>query len=269
MDKIRFENYGTMLDGFPLYFQNIERTPYNLTKEQNWHENLEIQLFTSGEGKVLVDGKTYSIKKGDIVVINSNALHYTFTDNFITYSCLIISTKWCKQMNIDYDTINFNTLVQNEKAADYINSLSTLQSSPDTSLQSAKTNKILLEILIELIENHTNERAIFKTTGTHFEIVKNTITYIQKNFNQKITLDEISKSVHYDKYALCREFKKYTGDTIVSHLNKYRSLQAIDCLQQGHTVSETASLCGFENLSFFTKTFKKYTGKAPSEYKKM
>ncbi len=269
MDKIRFESYNTSPDGLPLSLQSIERTPYNLSQEQNWHKNLEIQLCTSGCGDVLVDGKIYHIEKGDIVVVNSNLLHYTFTSCRLTYTCLIISTKWCEQMSIPYDSICFGTFIQSKRLVSYISELTEILSSHENALQLAKTNKLLLEILIELVENHATEKPFLKTGGTHFDIVKNTITLLQSNFNQKLTLDGIARSVHYDKYALCREFKKYTGHTIISHLNKYRTLKAIDLLSQGSSVSEAASLCGFENLSFFTKIFKRYTGKLPSQYKKV
>ena len=69
-------------------------------------------------------------------------------------------------------------------------------------------------------------------------------------------------------FALCKEFKKYTGTTIVEYINQYRITKAIDYLGDGLNVSETASLCGFENLSFFTKIFKRYTANNPSYYKK-
>ena len=104
--------------------------------------------------------------------------------------------------------------------------------------------------------------------GNHFDIIKSTVTYIQQNFNKKLTLKEISESVCFDKFALCKEFKKYTGTTIVEYINQYRITKAIDYLGDGLNVSETASLCGFENLSFFTKIFKRYTANNPSYYKK-
>ena len=91
---------------------------------------------------------------------------------------------------------------------------------------------------------------------------------IRENYNKKITLDEISKAVLCDKYALCREFKRLTGQTIIENLNNYRCIKAMGFLNEGYTVAKTAELCGFDNLSFFTKTFKKHIGKLPSEYKK-
>ena len=131
----------------------------------------------------------------------------------------------------------------------------------------AKLNEIILKILIELADNH-----IIKTSPNsnmkNFETVKSVITYIRENYNKKITLDEISKAVLCDKYALCREFKRLTGQTIIENLNNYRCINAMCLLNEGYTVAKAAELCGFDNLSFFTKTFKKYIGKLPSEYKK-
>lgn len=267
MNNIRFDDYTTLLDRLPLSLKIFKLTPYNLSREQNWHENPEIQLCTSGEGSVLVDGKIYFIQKDDIIVINSKSLHYTFTEDFLEYACLILNTKWCRQMNIDYNRINFDSFVCSKSVVAHIKNLMEIQSNSNTILSVAKSSKILLEILIELIENHSTDKTTLHTNDKHFDVVKNAIIFIQNNFNKKITLDLIATHVNYDKYALCREFKKYIGNTIFSYLNRYRTLQAVDYLLQGYNVTETSLLCGFENASFFTKTFKKYTGKLPSQYK--
>ena len=85
---------------------------------------------------------------------------------------------------------------------------------------------------------------------------------------EKISLEDISRSVLCDKYTLCRDFKKYTGQTVFENLNRYRCIKAAELLNDGKSVAEAALLCGFESFSFFTKTFKKYMGSLPSEYKK-
>lgn len=87
------------------------------------------------------------------------------------------------------------------------------------------------------------------------------------NFDKKLSLDKISEAVFFDKYALCREFKKYTGQTIIENLNSYRIKNAKELLKDGYTVAEAAYASGFENISFFTKTFKRYAGYLPSHYK--
>ena len=269
MNNIRLEKYPALINDFPFSLGiDLERTPYNLSKEQNWHENLEIQLCTYGNGSILLDGKEYTFKKDDILVVNSNELHYTSTKTFLTYTCLIISTAWCRQMNINYDSLCFSHLINNQKLIDLINKLIKIYIDSDNPLRIAKSNEILLGIMIEMIEKHSTEKNMYTKKGNHFDIIKSTVTYIHQNFNKKLTLKEISESVCFDKFALCKEFKKYTGTTIVEYINQYRTTKAIDYLGDGFNVTETASLCGFENLSFFTKIFKRYTGNNPSYYKK-
>ena len=95
MNGVRHEKYANSINGLPFSLNiDIERNQYNLSQEQNWHENIEIQIFTQGKGTVLLNGKRYDVKEDDIVVVNSNVLHYTFTDSHLVYTCIIISNEW-------------------------------------------------------------------------------------------------------------------------------------------------------------------------------
>lgn len=269
MNNIRLEKYPALINEFPFSLGiDIKRTPYNLSKEQNWHENLEIQLCTHGNGSVLLDGKEYPLNEDDILVVNSNVIHYTSTKTSLVYTCLIISTDWCRQMNINYDALYFYPQINNKKLVYLMKRLINIYTDYDNPLRIAKSNEILLRIMIEMIEKHSEEKKYLYQKGNHFDIIKSTVTYIHRNFNKRMTLKEISEAVCYDKFALCKEFKKYTGNTIIEYINQYRTTKAIDYLGDGFNVTETASLCGFDNLSFFTKVFKRYTGNNPSYYKK-
>lgn len=269
MNGIRHEKYTGSMNGLPFYLGvDIKRSRYNLSNEQNLHENLEIELFTEGEGTVLLNGEKINVKKDDIIVVNSNVLHYTFTDSNLVYTCIIISDEWCKSMNIDYNSFTFHSLVKSPELKKNISELVSVFRDTEDSLRTLKLNEILIRIMTELIKNHCdlNTQAPAKSKG--IEAVTATIEYIHKNFSKKIKLSEIAKVVLFDKYALCREFKKHTGQTIFEYINHYRAVMAADLLLKENTITHTAELCGFENLSFFTKTFKKYIGTTPSEYKK-
>ena len=94
----RHEEYKQRTDGLPFVLNaDLKRSSYNFSKENNWHENIEIQLCTNGCGTVILDGEKYSFCKNDIVVVNSNVIHYTGTDCDLTYDCIIISTDFCNQ----------------------------------------------------------------------------------------------------------------------------------------------------------------------------
>ncbi|MBT8205799.1 MAG: AraC family transcriptional regulator [Eudoraea sp.] len=91
--------------------------------------------------------------------------------------------------------------------------------------------------------------------------------FIDERYQSKITLDEVSGLCNLTKPAFCRYFKKATGSTFVEFLNQYRVSQAKRLLLMGKNVSEACYECGFESLSYFNRSFKRITGKNPSEFK--
>ena len=269
MIGIRHEKYQNSMDGLPLCAGiDIERTRYTLSKEQNWHENPEIQVFTEGSGSVLLGGKRYEVQKGDIVFVNPNIMHYTFTDSRLVYTCLIISPEWCRQLGIDPGTMQFEPIIQNPELNKLVSALTQIYTNKEDTLRKAKLIEVFARIMIELAGKHSSFVTHIPAGNKATETVAAAIEYIHGNFQSKIALGDIAKAVLFDKYALCREFKKYTGQTIFEYINHYRCVKATDFLMQNYTVSEAANMCGFENLSFFTKTFKRHIGQTPSRYKK-
>lgn len=265
----RHEEYEQFTDGLPFVLHtDLKRSSINRSKDNNWHENLEIQLCTDGCGTVLLNGERISFNKNDIVAVNSNVLHYTGTDTELTYSCLIVSTDFCRQVGLDPNFIFFESLIQSTVLVKLFEDLVSIYSNTADLCRVARLNKIVLEILIELAEHHMSLKNARGCDTRKFETVKKAVTYIRDNYARRLTIDEISRAVLYDKYALCREFKRLTGQTIIENLNSYRCVKAIELLSEGYTVAQTANLCGFVNLSFFTQAFKKNIGKLPSEYKK-
>ena len=264
----RHEEYEQFNEDLPFRLNaNLKRTNFLRSKENNWHENIEIQVCTQGNGNVLLDGKKYLFSKNDVVVINSNVLHYTETNTELLYDCLIISTDFCKRVGINPNTVCIAPYIKNNQIVDLLSMIKETYFDKSITSRIARLNKLILEILIELTENYSVNTNPISLKTEKFKTVKAAIHYIRNNYSQKITLDDISKFALCDKYALCKDFKKLTGKTIIEYLNNYRCIKAIDYLSSGLSVTDTASFCGFDNLSFFTKTFKKYIGKLPSDYK--
>ncbi len=268
MRGTRYEEYARMQDGLPFVLNtDILRNRHLRSKENNWHENLEIQICTNGRGIVLLDGTQHPFYPNDIVVVNSGVIHYTDTDSELTYDALIVDTEFCKQMNIDVAQIAFETIPHSRDALRLFWKLKTVYQNKTASCRTATLTKLLLELLIELIQHHSTQQTASGERNRNYEKVKHAILYIRDNYHQKITLEDIAKAVLCDKYTLCKDFKKYTRQTVFAHLNHYRCVKALEHLTAGKTVTEAATLCGFDNLSFFSKTFKTHIGKLPSAYK--
>ena len=264
---IRYEEYSLSNNSLPFILNaDIQKTPHNLSTEKNWHEDLEIQLCTNGQGSVLLNGKNYSFVKNNIAVIGPNAIHYTTTADSLTYTCLIISPSFFKSMGINTYDFRFQTVIMDTELEKMLLRLTEIYKS-DSKLKTAKLNQALLNIVITLIESYSTESDSEVVEDQSFLKIKAVIKYIRRNYNKKITLAELAQHSCTDKYALCRIFKKTTGLTITNYINRYRCQIAADLISQGQLIGEAALSCGFENLSFFTKTFKKYIGVLPSVYK--
>ena len=269
MLKTRHEKYESFEEGLPFLFHlDLNRSRINCSAESNWHENIEIQICDEGEGFVLLNSERYEIIKNDVVAVNPNVIHYTGTNTNMTYSCLIISTEFCKSIGIDTKVINFLPVIRSPRISDLFSRLKKIHVESSDVFRTAKLNKLLIELLIELGESHCTLAKTSTRNKRVDEIIKLSVSYMQDNFARKITLDELAKAVLYDKYALCREFKKYTAQTVMEYLNSYRCTKAAEYLSDGYSVSSVAELCGFDNLSYFSRTFKKYIGMLPSKYRK-
>jgi AraC-like DNA-binding protein len=263
----RREDYKILDEGLPfLLHADIPRSDVHYSKESNWHENLEIQLCNRGRGFVLLNGERYEFAAGDVIVANSDVLHYTGTDTDMSYSCLIVSTELCRRIGLATGEVFFEPHIQSPALTGAFLALRSAYEDTDAPLRTAILYKLLLEFLIALAEHRVTSSPTQAPSG--LATVKRVITYTREHYQEKITLDALSRAVLYDKYALCREFKKYTGQTITDSINRYRCTKAAELLASGASVADAAMHCGFESLSYFSKIFLRHLGVSPSRYKK-
>lgn len=265
---IRYEDYTRVSDGLPFVFApEIERSCSNYSREANWHENPEIQICLDGQGYLLIDGKKHLFSEGDTAVMNSNVIHYTGTEEKITYACLIIDSAFCIEADINHTSLIFEECFKSKKIKALFQKLKNTYSNTEDVCRTAKLRRIVLSILIELREKHTIGINHTPQNRDSYGAIKNAIKYIRENYEKKLTLDIISKSVFIDKYTLSRNFKSVTGQTVVEYINTFRCRKAAELIRSGTTVSEAAVLCGYNNMSFFSKTFKQYMGELPHNVK--
>lgn len=232
----------------------------------NWHEDPEIQYIVNGTGYVLIDGERINVEPGDIVVVNPNSVHYTGTDNEMKYTAIIIKSEFVKYADIDLSVVAYERLIRCEKLEKLFSNIIAVYDEDGRQCKKARVQSAVLQFLVELTEWHSHN-IDSDSSSNPLSQIKETIVYIRNNYNKKISLDMLAKNVFVDKFTLSRNFKKATGQTIVDYINNYRCERAKQLIKNGVPVSEAAIKCGFNNMSFFTKTFKSYTGKLPSEYK--
>jgi AraC-like DNA-binding protein len=254
---------------FPIIFHydHIERNANFLT---HWHESIEILSVVSGEISVLSDAGRTAARAGETVIVNSNHIHHIRSEDASSeYFCLIADREFCAAAGIGTDGVTFRELVRDKKINGAFREIKT-EYTRKLPLYKAVIKAKIAELMIYLYRNYTvTAAAPPKVSGAKTEAVKKTITYIQRNFSKAVSTFGAAREVGLSEAYLCRIFKEITGYTVISYLNFLRCSNARALfLTEKYTVGEVAFLCGFENLSYFSKVYKHHIGCSPSAYKK-
>jgi len=102
----------------------------------------------------------------------------------------------------------------------------------------------------------------------HSDVVYKCIEFIKKNYDQKISLDDIALNVALSRSYLSKLFKDETGSSLFSYINHVRIEKSKQLLLDDRlSLVDIAGACGFEDQSYFTKVFKRETGISPKRFR--
>ena len=129
----------------------------------------------------------------------------------------------------------------------------------------------LFSALTTILRNHpgVNYQKTVKATDHLTQSIKLSIDYIQRNFERKLTLEELARVACLSPTYFSYIFKKLNGISLWKYINIKRVERAIEILKSENVSKlEIAERCGFSSSSNFYKTFFAITGKTPSNYTK-
>lgn len=233
----------------------------------NWHENIELLQCTGGKGYIQCGVEVYDFSQGDVFVVNANTPHCICSDGSVIYRCLIIDDSFCSANGIPISTLHFQNTIRDEGMNARFEEINTAfdKCRENKPCAVADVRYAVLGLLRALCADYIVDKPASSSSAAN-EHVKKAMTYIRKNISKPLTLDEISGYAGVSKYHLSREFKAFTGKTIVQTVNLIRCTEAKRLMESGMSVSAAAAACGFENLSYFSRTFKKLFRKLPSAF---
>ena len=115
----------------------------------------------------------------------------------------------------------------------------------------------LLELYAKMIKNKQHKPSY----------IQKTTEYINLHYRDAVTIQNIADYVGINRHYLARVFKEKTGITIQEQLVNVRIFESKRCLRLGHSVQETAFLCGFNDAATYSRLFKKKEGCSPRMWK--
>lgn len=127
-----------------------------------------------------------------------------------------------------------------------------------------------IDYLIELIFFISKDKLIKSTsTSWYSPFILNAINHIYNNYEESISVDNMCCSMNINKSYFCSKFKNETGTTFINFLNRYRIEKSKELLETTElSLFNIAISVGFQNQSYFCKTFKSFVNETPLEYRK-
>lgn len=266
MQKYTYENHVIKEPLLPFIF-HPSYTVSRRINAPNWHNNIELLYCIGGSGFVRCGATTTEFQPGDLFVVNADTPHSIGSDSFVQYRCLIIDNSFCIENGIPIGQLVFQAAIRDTQLCRLFDAVTDAydRRTPDDFCAIADIRYAVLDLLRTLCRSYA---AVGKRDGKADEYVKKAISYIRQNMTDNISLDDVAAFAGISKFHLSRQFKVYTGSTVIATVNLIRCTEARRLIEGGMQVSEAATACGYENLSYFTRTFKKHFQVLPSHFHK-
>jgi AraC-like DNA-binding protein len=247
------------------------------------HDFYECYLFISGDVTYIIEGKTYTLIPGDIVLINSRDLHQPIINKVSKpYERIVLwinkeflnslSTKTMDLKRCFEDSKRKNVLRTDfEVQANIRNilfkllNLETYKGMGKDLLYKAYLVELFVYINTQLFHNNSKASIEIKKSSLIDEIIQ----YINNNIKEDIRLDELSEKFYISKYHMLREFKKHTGTTIHKFIIQKKLILAKEYILNGMPINSVYEHAGFGDYSNFFRAFKNEYGLTPKQFYKM
>lgn len=268
--------YNTYLCSIPQDFDHVDL---------HWHEEMEIIYVKRGEGLITTGSDILPVTAGCIVPVLPSELHaircpeggHMEYENIIFRLGLLDSREeedWCRDHilgDLSRGTLQFPRPVTpgtafHREAAAALDRADAACAQPVAGYPLI-VKSCLFEFLYALYKNRAPVPQ--RSGGLHQENLKAVLRYVQEHFAEAITVADAAGISGYSEPHFMRFFKQETGRTFSAYLNEYRLRYASFLLKETEDpVSRIAFQCGFGNLSYFTRRFRRQYGVSPREYRK-
>lgn len=249
-----------------------------------WHFNSHFQLvfISNGQGKRLIGGHESYFEDGDLVMVGPNLPKMSYLQKVNSqFTEIVIQAKKDFLGNEIYNKPEFMAIERLFERAE-----SGLVFGDHTKWVVAKRlyemkvfdnfSKLLTFLMILQILAYAEDVRTLNIKHLSVNIkpqdhqrMQSIHTYVEENFKDPISNDQIARYVNMTTPAFCRYFKRQTQKTFTQFVTEYRVGHARRLLAQEDMTISLASLeSGFNNLSHFNKKFKQIVGVTPSEFRK-
>ncbi len=278
MEKLLLNNKYFITSDYKIEINSVSKVV------SHTHDFIEFVYMLKGKSVHIVDGDKYPMNSGDLLIINYNQSHSFNGDPDAKFCNILVKPSFIdKRMHKNTDLFALFETSNYKEFKEFIdNKCNFIRFSPE--------EKNCFEYMLLLLNKELNDKeigyAITSKAGMNFLLTmifrkmckslsyddtdfKEILKYIEKNYMDNISLNDLSKICHYNPSYFSRVFKKYSGVTFTEYLKRIRITNACLLIDNGDIpISDIYVRVGYTNKTNFYKHFKEIIGLTPLNYKK-
>lgn len=246
------------------------------------HNHYELFYLSKGSCTFLMRSHSYNLVPGSVIIIPPNTphiIHYTSRQQSVRTSILF------REPDVIFKNIDFiGEMLKDGKhelilqippmyqvhVEQLIRNMEAEQRFNDTKISPTMLSLCLIQLIIIINRFSTGiDTNLIDELHTTNRQVNLAATYINRNYNQRISLSDIADASGFSPNYLSRKFKEDTGIGVHEYLTYVRlNKAAIELAHTGHTITEVALNNGFSDSNYFKDAFHKAYGMSPRDYRK-
>ena len=216
----------------------------------------EFHWIKKGKGVYYLDGEKVILSEGDCIFFRAQ-FNCSYKQIDEPYTTSWIGFYGGDELLNHYNIGNYKIF----KAPAFLNNtFGQLMLSCDNGNTEAQRSAACYVFLLDMLEAMSQEQV------STSDLIRK---YLEENYNKNISLDDVAENIGMTKFSICRCLRRENKESVMTQLKNIRIANAKTTLKlTDYPITKIATLCGFEDASYFGKVFKEETGLTPLEYRK-
>ena len=235
----------------------------------HWHEHVEFHYILGGSGYFLLGQQRHEVRKGTLIIANSNELHRGFCEtvpyvDHVLIFCLDAFSKELDEQNLVFQ----NAIYDDQQVQYYMDAIWEERQQKKRGYETA-CKALLTQMMVYLSRNYVVQTLTKEETSRkrqELERLHTVVSYIEKHYTEPISNQELADLLYLSKGRFEHLFQDSIGISPLQYINELRLKKAMSHIKGGvGSLTEIAAAVGFGDYNHFGRLFRRYYGCTPRQ----
>lgn len=246
------------------YFRITTHEHHNFFFQNHLHRAFEITWVKEGQLTMVIDGETFELSSGDVILVKPYQIHSIYADCICTV-CLF-SPELIGRASREFQEHKLSSPMVSIRDSDFYPMLFAFSNTGDPRYKQKGFLYYLCDLFACCITKEPANN--YKKMEKDIMVLHRILDYVEENFPQDVSLRALSAALNYSYSYLSKLFIGHLGIPYNVFVTRRRITHALFLLSEtSSSIVDIANICGFSSIRSFNRNFKLITGKTPTDYR--